>query len=43
MACHVIAFAISIAALRRVIKLNLTFKKFVIKPVIAVAIMGICS
>lgn len=42
-ACHVVAFAISIAALRKVIKLNLTFKKFVIKPVIAVAIMGICS
>lgn len=42
-ACHVIAFSISIAALRKVIKLNLTFKKFVIKPILAVAIMGICS
>lgn len=27
----------------RNIKLNLTFNKFVIKPVIATAIMGICS
>lgn len=31
------------AALRRLIKLNLTFKKFVIKPAIAVTIMAICS
>ena len=29
--------------LRKNIKLNLTFSKFVIKPVIATAIMGICS
>ena len=42
-ACHVVAFSITIAALRRLIKLNLTFKKFVIKPAIAVTIMAICS
>lgn len=29
--------------LRKTIKLDLTFSKFVIKPVIAVTIMGICS
>lgn len=42
-ACHVVAFSITMAALRRLIKLNLTFKKFVIKPAIAVTIMAICS
>ena len=42
-ACHVVAFTITMAALRKVIKLNLTFKKFVIKPVLAVTMMGICS
>jgi len=30
-------------ALRKHIKLNLTFSKFVLKPIIAVSIMGICS
>ena len=30
-------------SLRKTIKLDFTFSKFVIKPVIAVAIMGICS
>ena len=29
--------------LRKYIKLNLTFSKFVLKPVISTAIMGICS
>lgn len=42
-ACHVVAFAIAITSLMRNIKLNLTFSKFVIKPIIATAIMGICS
>ncbi len=42
-ACHLVAFAITMAALRKVIKLNLTFKKFVVKPVLAVTMMGICS
>ena len=37
------AFTIAITALRKNIKLNLTFSKFVIKPVLATAIMGICS
>ena len=42
-ACHLVAFTIAITSLRKSIKLNLTFSKFVIKPVIAVTIMGICS
>lgn len=42
-ACHLVAFTIAITSLRRTIKLDLTLSKFVIKPVIAVAIMGICS
>ena len=42
-ACHMVAFTIAITSLKRNIKLNLTFSKFVIKPVIATAIMGICS
>lgn len=36
-------FTIAITSLKRNIKLNLTFSKFVIKPVIATTIMGICS
>lgn len=42
-ACHLVAFSIAMTALRRTIKLDLTFSKFVIKPIIAVTIMGICS
>lgn len=41
--CHLVAFCIVFTMLRKNIKLNLTFSKFVIKPVIATAIMGICS
>ena len=42
-ACHVVAFTIAITSLKKNIKLNLTFSKFVIKPIIATVIMGICS
>lgn len=42
-ACHVVAFCIAFAALRKNIKLNLPFSKFVMKPIIATAVMGICS
>lgn len=42
-ACHVVAFTISIISLMRTFKLRLNFNKFVIKPIIATAIMGICS
>lgn len=42
-ACHLVAFSIAFTALRKNIKLNLTFSKFVIKPILATVIMGICS
>lgn len=38
-----IAFTIAFTALRKNIKLNFKFSKFVFKPIIAVTIMGICS
>ena len=41
--CHLVAFTIAIISLMKNIKLNLTFSKFVIKPIIATGIMGICS
>ena len=41
--CHIIAFFIGFKILRKNIKLNLNFKKFVIKPIIATLMMGICS
>ena len=41
--CHIVAFTIAMTVLRKTIKLDLTFSKFVIKPIVAVAIMGICS
>ena len=42
-ACHLIAFTIASTALRKNIKLNLPISKILIKPVLATAIMGICS
>lgn len=42
-ACHLVAFSIAITYLRKTIKLNLTFSKFVIKPLLSVIIMAICS
>lgn len=42
-ACHAVAFCIAFTALKRNVKLNLTFSKFVLKPIIATTIMGICS
>lgn len=42
-ACHLVAFTIAMTSLRKTIKLNLTFSKFVIKPILAVTMMGICS
>ena len=41
--CHIIAFTIASTALRKNIKLNLPISKILIKPLIAVTIMGICS
>ena len=42
-ACHVVAFSISIVCLKKAFKLKLPMNKFVIKPAIATIIMGICS
>ena len=42
-ACHLVAFTIAMTSLKKTIKLDLTFSKFVIKPIMAVTIMGICS
>lgn len=42
-ACHLVAFSISIVALKKNMKLNLGISKFLIKPVLAALIMGICS
>ncbi len=42
-ACHVVAFTIAFISLIKYIKLDLTFSKFVIKPILATGIMGICS
>ena len=41
--CHVVAFSIAITSLKKCIKLDLTFSKFVVKPIIATFIMAICS
>ena len=40
---NIIAFMISFYILKRTIKLDLSFSKFIIKPIIATGIMGICS
>ena len=42
-ACHMVAFTIAFTALRKYIKLDLTFSKFVVKPVLATTIMAIIS
>ena len=41
--CHAIAFIIAIISLKKNIKLDLGFNKFVLKPIIATVIMSICS
>ena len=42
-ACHAVAFFIGFNVLRANMKLDLTFSKFITKPVIATIAMGICS
>ena len=42
-ACHAVAFTIVFNVLKKYVKLDLPFNKFVIKPAIATAIMAICS
>lgn len=41
--CHAVAFLIGFFVLKSNMKLDLKFSKFVIKPIIATAMMGICS
>ena len=41
--CHVVAFTIVFNVLKKYVKLNLPFKKFVLKPALATGIMGVCS
>ena len=41
--CHLIAFMISIVALKKTINLKLGVRRFVIKPILATTVMGICS
>lgn len=42
-ACHAVAFSISIVCLKKAFRLKLPFNKFVLKPVLATVIMAICS
>ena len=42
-ACHAVAFIIGYRVLIKNINLNLNFSKFIIKPILATAIMGFCS
>ena len=42
-ACQGIAFIIVFNVLKRYVKLDLPFRKFVLKPVLATGIMGVCS
>ena len=42
-ACHAIAFFIGFNVLRANMKLDLKFSKFILKPIIAVGMMAICS
>lgn len=41
--CHAIAFVIGYKVLIKNIELNLNFSNFIFKPILATAIMGICS
>lgn len=42
-ACHAIAFIIVFNVLKKYVKLDLPFNKFILKPAIATTIMGVCS
>lgn len=42
-ACHAVAFTIVFNVLKKYVKLYLPFRKFVLKPALATAIMGVCS
>ncbi len=42
-ACHMVAFLIVFNILKRNVKLDLPFKKFIFKPAVATGIMAVCS
>ena len=42
-ACHLVAFSIVFNVLRKNVKIDLTFSKFVTKPIFATFIMAVCS
>ena len=42
-ACHAVAFVIGYRVLIKSINLNLNFSNFILKPILATTIMGICS
>lgn len=42
-ACHAVAFAISFYVLRKSMKIDLPFTKFIVKPFLATFIMAVCS
>ncbi len=42
-ACQIVVFVISIIALLKNIKINLSFSKFVLKPIFATLVMAVCS
>lgn len=42
-ACHAIAFTISIICLKKAFRIKFPFKKYILKPVLATTIMAICS
>lgn len=41
--CHIVSFTIGFTVLRKNMKLNLGFSKFILKPLIATTMMAICS
>ncbi|MFR5683623.1 MAG: polysaccharide biosynthesis C-terminal domain-containing protein [Clostridia bacterium] len=41
--CHIVAFIIGFSVLRKHIKLKISVSKFLLKPVLATVMMGICS
>lgn len=42
-ACHAVAFAIGFYVLRKSMKIDLSFSKFIVKPFLASLIMAVCS
>lgn len=41
--CNIISFVIAFVALKKIAKLKISFSKFILKPIVANFIMGICS